>query len=461
MIRNNLLRSFRKFARNSLNYFHQNTSSNLLKFTQIYQINHSIFSQSIYLYLQFLTMTRDSESVESRTAHLLKSIANRRVFLISFNASARSQNVATSWDINMSQQLRQWAIDQSDEIIKMLIELRDQRDMTLKLNKQWINVQVDHIKRLDELEINQMTIDTQEETIIELREKVWSLKKKQRSANQSRPHQSTESRVSTKSLPRQSIENHTRRESFTLFNNDHHKSFKFSNSSVFIDEDESTWNSWRIKMNDKLQANVDHFNNENICIVYVISRLEDDAAEHIFAWHHHDASHSYILIYELFEYLKEIYDELNRNRKCHHEYNVLRQTDKLFNIFYFNFMKLFSYLDYDDRTLMNDLQNKINNRLQNALSVCLEDFASLHHLKIFLQDVNNKQRVNYQLRSQLHTVTVKVTVVPDKRVTTLLQVTTLIIDYVKSIFSSISESARSFIICYTCKTLNHLFKNCS
>ncbi len=105
-------------------------------------------------------MTRDSESVESQTACLLRSIVNRQVFLISFNASAKSQNVAISWNINMSQQLCQWAIDQSDEIIKMLIELKDQRDMTLKLNEQWINVQVNHIKRLDELEINQMTIDT-------------------------------------------------------------------------------------------------------------------------------------------------------------------------------------------------------------------------------------------------------------------------------------------------------------
>ncbi len=155
--------------------------------------------------------------------------------------------------------------------------------MTLKLNKQWINVQVDHIKRLDELKINQMTIDTQEETIIKLQKKVLSLKKKQHSANQSWSHQSTESWVSTKSLSHQSIENHTWRKSFTLFNNDHHKSFKFLNSSVFIDKDESTWNSWRIKMNDKLQTNVNHFNNENICIVYVIFRLEDDAAEHIFA----------------------------------------------------------------------------------------------------------------------------------------------------------------------------------
>ena len=185
-------------------------------------------------------MTCDFESVKSRTAHLLKSIANRRVFLISFDASARFQNVAISWNINISQQLHQWAIDQSDEIIKMLIKLRDQRNMTLKLNEQWINVQVNHIKRLDELKINQMTINTQEETIIKLREKVLSLKKKQRSVNQSQSHQSTESQVSTKSLSRQSIENHTWRELFTLFNNDHHKSFKFLNSFIFIDEDELT-----------------------------------------------------------------------------------------------------------------------------------------------------------------------------------------------------------------------------
>ncbi len=106
-------------------------------------------------------------------------------------------------------------------------------------------------------------------------------------------------------------------------------------------------------------------------------------------------------------------------------------------------MKLFSYLEYDDRTLMNDLQNKINNRLQNALSVCSENFTSLTRLRIFLQDVNNKQWVNYQLRSQLRTVIIKVTVVSDKRAATSLSVMTSIIDYVKSILSlSLSQQDR-------------------
>ncbi len=267
-------------------------------------------------------MTHDFKSVESRTACLLRSTVSRRVFIISFDASTESQNVTISWDINMSQQLCQWAHDQLNEIIKMLIELRDQRDMTLKLNEQWIVVQVEHDKRLNQLKIKQMIIDTLEEINKRYREKMLNLKNKLKevshSTNQSR------SRQSMKSLSRQSIENHTRRKSFTLFDNDHHKFFKFSNSSIFTDEDESTWDSWRIKIDNKLQTNVDHFNNENICIVYVISRLEDDAAEHIFAWCRHDASHSYISIDELFKHLKEIYDELNRNRKCHRKYNALR-----------------------------------------------------------------------------------------------------------------------------------------
>ncbi len=270
----------------------------------------------------------------------------------------------------------------------MLNELRTQWNMILKLNEQWIIVQVEHDKRLNQLEIKQMIINTLKEINKRYQKKMLNLKNKLKevlhSANQSQSRQSTESRVSTKSLSRQFIENHTQRKSFTLFNNDHHKSFKFLNSSIFIDEDESTWDSWRIKTNNKLQTNVDHFVDETICIVYVISRLEDDAAEHIFAQHHHDALHSYISIYELLEHLKEIYNELNKNRKCHHKYNALRQADKSFNVFYFNFMKLFSYLEYDDHTLMNDLQNKINNRLQNTLSVCSKNFTSLTRLRIFL-----------------------------------------------------------------------------
>jgi len=214
-------------------------------------------------------------------------------------------------------------------------------------------------------------------------------------------------------------------------------------------------------MNDKLQANADHFGNENTCIAYVISRLGGDAAEHTFARRRHDASHSYTSTYELFEHLKEIYGDQDKNRKCRREYNALRQAEKPFNVFYFDFMKLFSYLGYDDRILMNDLQNKINNRLQNALSICPKDFTTLHRLKSFLQSVNNRQRANYQLRSERRTVIAKVTVAPEKRATPLPAVTTSITGYVKPTIFPTPEPVRSPIVCYICKVPSHLSKDCS
>ncbi len=77
-------------------------------------------------------------------------------------------------------------------------------------------------------------------------------------------------------------------------------------------------------MNDKLIVNVDQFNDETICIIYMMFRLEDDAAKHIFAWRCFNSLNSFTLIYKLFNHLKEIYNELNKNWKSRHEYNALR-----------------------------------------------------------------------------------------------------------------------------------------
>ena len=135
MIQNNLLHLFRKFARNFLNYFHQ-IYSNLSKSSNL------SLSQSIYLYL--FIIIRDNESVESRTAHLLRSTANKWVSLLSFDVSTEAKNIKISWNIKIEEQLRQWALDQLNKIIKMLNELRDQQDMTLKCNEHWIVLQVKH-----------------------------------------------------------------------------------------------------------------------------------------------------------------------------------------------------------------------------------------------------------------------------------------------------------------------------
>ncbi len=84
--------------------------------------------------------------------------------------------------------------------------------------------------------------------------------------------------------------------------------------------------------------------------------------------------------------------------------------------------------------------------------ICFEDFTSLNYLKIFLQNVNSKQRANYQLCTERCTITtiIKVIIASEKRVISL-SVSTLIVDYIKLIIAFALKSARSFIVCYTCK----------
>ncbi len=172
------------------------------------------------------------------------------------------------------------------------------------------------------------------------------------------------------------------------------------NSLIFIETDDSIWETWNIKIADKLDVNANHYFTEKIHIVYVIFRLEDDADQQIYAKRRVDAFSFYQSLSELLKHLKEIYEDQNLIWKCHHEYIALKQLNKSFSSFYSEFTRIFSFLNYDNITLMNNIQNKINNHLQNALLICLIKFSSLDKLKIFLQDVNNKQRVNYQLHDE-------------------------------------------------------------
>ncbi len=257
---------------------------------------------------------------------------------------------------------------------------------------------------------------------------------------------------------------HFQRESSTLSDNenenDHHKFIKLSNSLIFIETDDFIWKTWNVKIADKLDVNANHYSTEKICIVYVIFRLEDDADQQIYAKHHVDAFSFYQSLLELLKHLKEIYEDQNLIWKCRCEYITLKQLNKPFSSFYSEFTRIFSFLNYDNITLINDIQNKINNHLQNVLSVCLIEFSSLDKLKIFLQDVNNKQRVNYQLRDEQWTVK-SIAALKKRFVSSLTSVLTA--SYVQLATFSILESewSRMSIICFNCKVSSHLSKNCS
>ncbi len=427
-------------------------------------------------------MARDAEPVGPRTTRLLRSTANRRVSLLPIDASAEAEKAATPWNINIEEQLFHWASNQLDEVINMLNELRSQRDLALQLNEHWLLVQDDHKKRAKQLEVAFDKNDELEKKINQLQGERLNFRAEQRQADRSMTRQDTQSaeqRVNQKeastisvSIRRSEVERsstfeaRSQRESSTLSDNgnenDHHKFVKLPDSLIFIETDDSIWETWNIKIADKLDVNANHYSTEKIRIVYVIFRLEDDADQQIYAKRRVDALSLYQSLSELLKHLKEIYEDQNLIRKCRREYVALKQLNKLFSSFYSEFTRIFSFLNYDDVTLMNDIQNKINNRLQNALSVCFIEFSSLDKLKIFLQDVNNKQWVNYQLRDEQRTV--KSIAASEKRfVSSSTSASISTTSYVQpaTFFILESEWSRMSIICFNCKVSDHLSKNCS
>ncbi len=404
-------------------------------------------------------MTRDVKSVESWTTHLLKSTVSRRVSLLLINASVEAEKVVITWNINIKEQLFHWVSNQLNEVINMLNELWSQRDLILQLNEHWLLVQDDHKKRAKQLEVAFDKNDELEKKISQLQGERLNFRAKQRQVDRSmscQDTQSAEQRVNQK-------EARSQRESSTLSDNenDHHKFIKLSNSLIFIETDDSIWETWNIKIADKLNVNANHYSTEKIRIVYVIFRLEDNADQQIYAKHHVDAFSLYQSLSKLLKHLKEIYEDQNLIRKCRCKYIALKQLNKFFSSFYSEFTKIFNFLNYDDIILMNDIQNKINNHLQNALSVCLIKFSSLDKLKIFLQDVNNKQQVNYQLRDEQWTVKL-ITASKKRFVSSLTSASVLITSYVwlVTFFIFESEWSRMLIICFNCKVSNHLSKNC-
>jgi hypothetical protein len=422
-------------------------------------------------------MTRDVEPVEPRTTRLLRSTANRRVSLLPIDASAEAEKAATPWNINIEEQLFHWVSNQSDEVINILNELRSQRDLTLQLNEHWLLVQDDHKKRAKQLEAAFDKNDELEKKINQLQGERLNFRAEQRQADRPMLRQDTqpaEQRTNQKeaSIRRPEVERsstseaRSQRESSTLSGNEngnnHHKFVKLPDSLIFTETDDSIWETWNIKIADKLDVNANHYPTEKIRIAYVISRLEDDADQQTYAKRRVDASSLYQSLSELLKHLEEIYEDQNLIRKCRRKYVALKQLNKPFSSFYSEFTRIFSFLNYDDVILMNDIQNKINNRLQNALSVCLIEFSSLDKLKIFLQDVNNKQRVNYQLRGEQRTV--KSIAASEKRfVPSSTPASTSTTSYVRLATFSTSEPERSrmSIICFNCKVSDHLSKNCS
>ena len=174
------------------------------------------------------------------------------------------------------------------------------------------------------------------------------------------------------------------------------KSLKLSDSPVFTDEKNLTWEVWETKIQNKLKVNADYYSTALSQIAYIVSHVKGNTAEHIQVRCHDEATKLYTSINELLEYLAGIYKDQDVKLTAWNVYkNLWMRIIKSFMTFYLNFAQIISVLPYDEHTLMNDLKNRLICCLQNSLTLCEAEFKDMTSLKAYLQWTDKAQHSLY------------------------------------------------------------------
>jgi hypothetical protein len=135
---------------------------------------------------------------------------------------------------------------------------------------------------------------------------------------------------------------------------------------------------------------------------YVRIRIDDDVMKHLISSFFKNSIKSYIISKEIFDDLYQIFDDSNRRTNVLKAYRRLKQVEsfKDFNIFWTEFQRLTSDSElYNQKTLFEDLKNKMSYELQKVLAIesykviDLHEFAKMcRYTDQTLRNVNNKFR---------------------------------------------------------------------
>ena len=336
------------------------------------------------------------EKVKEKISALLQRTEERRVSILSSDASDKIEDVIFSARIKSQQQLEHWVKTDPEQILFHFKELHQERDAALECVKSW-----EQLKEKQK-EILQIIIKAQERCLTaknernRLREKIVPLQKKVMT-HEKKIHELKEALVKKQDKNASFEADLTRsrrkfQESSSSFIIAGKRSAKFSDSIVFTESDDSTFENWYFNMMNKLRTNENHFDSKQTKTAYVIQRTDDEAVKHVNVYRVVNAN--YFITFEMmFQVLKEVYEDIDKFRKVRQKYLNLKQNLKEeFAFFYNKLIRNNRLLKYSDKMLMNDLILKLNRSLRSALVNNSRRFESIVQMKNHLILIDNVRR---------------------------------------------------------------------
>ncbi len=292
-----------------------------------------------------------------------------------------SLKVFTLWNIKNVEQLQHWVEQDSEVILEDLNNLQTQRDLDVEAYELFDKILSEQIWKTHFEKIDQ----AKEQLNLNLKKLQDQLMKLQHRLQLTKEDTFT---------------------SFIMFNS--FKRFqKLLNSSLFTDEKESIWNDWQEKIRDKLEINVDYFNNDRTILVYIHSWISKNIVKITLVRRQQDSLNFYSTIDDLLNELAQLYNDSDKETNFRRKYANLIQEKSKFSNFYSIFQRLFFYLKYHEKQLIIDLQDKIIYHLHAAWSSQLIQSKSFNEIHSYLIHLKNEHWVMNNIKEKKFLIKVR------------------------------------------------------
>ena len=313
----------------------------------------------------------------------------RRVSALPVDTTAAATEAKSPWDIQNTKQLQHWATQNPGQLLEALNELRGERDAALSCLEEW-NDMIDKVDNAQEAAMS--AHDRQQKALAENRQ-LKGDKIQLITANNE-----LEQRVRELEVNQQNSRQATPSSTITGSN----RSQKVPDPPLFTEVDgEISLEDWTQRIRDKLAINQDHYADDNARAIYVISRTGGTAAKHIQAYRTNDPNY-FNNAEEVIQTINDIMGDPYKKDNIRQGFRSLRQkgTDS-FATFYSNFRMFTNYLRMDEEAMIDELKDKVNLRLQDAIAASPIEFETLKQLADLCQKVDRQQRAVSERRDRI------------------------------------------------------------
>ena len=159
------------------------------------------------------------------------------------------------------------------------------------------------------------------------------------------------------------------------------RSVKIPSPAILTDNQDPTFESWKIQVQDKLRINSDHFPSEDARKAFVFACTGGDAQGHLRPRYSSDAVDPFESYDDMIRHLASIYEDPYKVQNARYDYQALRmKTTEKFTEFQTRFLQLAGQARISSDNLMPDLFDKLTLELRRTILPNYSTMTSLQQL---------------------------------------------------------------------------------